>query len=628
MSVQRFNKNNGETQPTHIYYDMNLINNDSSFPAEPVRFNYKETRSNYYLLSPQDYYMSIVRFYLQTPSLPCFIPQINLNTNTNFGGTYPIQSMLTGTTNNSNPFTVNLYTNIPVVVGAVVFVGYSGGYLNARGSDVATGNNYYRVTASSTSSFGVTTLTLSNPNPVILSAGVYSLGTAIPSNYIGGSTTAFSVNGGTQNITYANISITTMSYSISTNILTLNTTVGNPFSLVGLFSVGDTIFINNSNQYNGTYVVTTVSASQLLLRSNHLASIPTNSLVPYVSGGSFTSAGDFYNITPYVISLQYTNAITMSFSVPVYYTSEDLKQTPPVWNPRNPQALSLTDLTADYYYVYTFNSVMGMINKALTNAFWGLNGYSYNNNQPAKPLPMSGTTVSTYQQPSISWNTSNATVVVTADNSAFAISNTYQPVYLFFNQSLSTLLASIPYVKPRVNPSNNLFAYINFQTSAGAGLYVVSTYSTVGAVTPQYTAIQQYQEVTTAGLFNPVSSIVFSSTLLPVNMENVGLPLILNGTSQNNIVVGSSANVFPIVTDFQVPVNATSSYTGDISYVPQSEYRLVDLSGTNPANQIDIQIYWKDQYGLIHPFYVGSGCSGSLKIMFRKKNFNNVSIDE
>ena len=271
---------------------------------------------------------------------------------------------------------------------------------------------------------------------------------------------------------------------------------------------------------------------------------------------------------------------------------------------------------------------MNMINKALTNAFWGLNGYSYNNNQPAKPLPMSGITVSTYQSPSISWNGSNATAVITADNSAFAISNTYQPVYLFFNQSLSTLLDAFPYIYLRVSASNNLYSYINFQTSAGAGLYVVSSYSAVGAVTPQYTAIQQYQQNTTAGLFNPVSSIVFSSTLLPVNMENVGLPLILNGTSQNNVVVGSSANVFPIVTDFQVPVNATSSYTGDISYVPQSEYRLVDLSGTNPANQIDIQVYWKDQYGLIHPFYVGSGCSGSLKIMFRKKDFNNISVDE
>lgn len=623
MSVQRFNKGNADIQPTHIYYDMNLINNDSSFPSIPVKFSYRETRSNYFLLSPQDYYMSIVRFYLQTPTLPTFIPQINLNTNSNFGGTYPIQSM-SGAINNV-PFTVNLYTNIPVVAGAVVFVGYSGGYLNARGADIATGNNYYRVIASTTSSFSVTSLTLSNPNPVVLGGGVYTVTTAVPNNYIGGNTTAFSVNGGTQNITYSNLSIASMSYNSVTTQLNVTISVGaNPFSLVGLYQVGDVIYVNNSGQYNGAYIVATVSQFSLVCNAPALKPI---TLPVYPGGGSFTSAGDFYNITPYVVTLQYTNAITMAFSVPVYYTPDDLTQSPPTWNPSNSQALSLTDVTSSYYYVYQFNPVMNMINKTLTNAFWGLNGYSYNNNQPASPLKMSGVTVTTYQPPTISWNSNTATAIVTADNSAFGISNPYQPVYLYFNQALSTLLDGMPYVYPNVLPNSNLYSYINFQTSAGAGLYVVSAYATNGGVSAQYTAIQQYQELTTAGLFNPVSSIVFSSTLLPVNEENVGVPLILNGTSPNNVQVGSSANVFPIVTDFQVPVNATSSYTGDITYVPSGEYRLVDLKGTSPANQIDITIYWKDQYGLIHPFLVGSGCAGNLKVMFRKKDYSNTSLD-
>jgi hypothetical protein len=183
-------------------------------------------------------------------------------------------------------------------------------------------------------------------------------------------------------------------------------------------------------------------------------------------------------------------------------------------------------------------------------------------------------------------------------------------------------------VYPNVPPESPLYSYINFNTSYGAGLYVVRTFSTTGTATNQYTAIQQYQQNTTAGLFNPVQSIVFSSTLLPVVMENVGLPLILNGTSPNNITIGSSANVFPIVTDFQVGVNATSGYISDINYVPPGEYRLVDLYGKSPANQIDIQVFWKDQYGLIHPFLVGSGCVGNMKILFRKKNYNNIDLDD
>ena len=87
MSVQRFNKAHAASQPTHSYFSLNLINNDSSYPAQPVQFSLKDTRSNDFLKSPGDYYLSIVRFNLQTPTLPVFIPQIDLNPNTTTGGT-------------------------------------------------------------------------------------------------------------------------------------------------------------------------------------------------------------------------------------------------------------------------------------------------------------------------------------------------------------------------------------------------------------------------------------------------------------------------------------------------------------------------------------------------------------
>jgi len=193
---------------------------------------------------------------------------------------------------------------------------------------------------------------------------------------------------------------------------------------------------------------------------------------------------------------------------------------------------------------------------------------------------------------------------------------------------MSTLFDAFPYQYPNVNPDSPLYSYIVFDTEAGAGLYVVSSYSAGGIITPRYTAIQVYQDHQTASLMNPVQSITFTSTLLPVMMENVGQPLILNGTAPTNTVIGSTANVFPVVTDFQVPFSATNGYVPDISYVPSGEYRLVDLYGESPANQVDIQVFWKDQYGILHPFLLGSGCSGNLKLMFRRKDYNDVNIAE
>jgi hypothetical protein len=244
----------------------------------------------------------------------------------------------------------------------------------------------------------------------------------------------------------------------------------------------------------------------------------------------------------------------------------------------------------------------------------------------------------------MSWNQQDLTAIMTGDNQSFGfgtntVNTVNRSVLMFFNQPLSTLFDSFPYLYPgtfpitpassiTVTPDSPYWSQFIFDTSAGAGLYVVSDYSTSGIITPRYTAIQVYQDHQTASLMNPVQSIVFTSTLLPVVMENVGTPLILGGTNTSLVTLGSTANIFPVVTDFVVPFSATNGYVPDITYTPTSEYRLVDLYGESPCNQVDIQVFWKNQYGLLTPFTLGSGASGSLKVMFRRKDYNDVNIQD
>jgi hypothetical protein len=638
MSIQNFNKSISDIQPYHVYYDMNIINNDSSFPAEPVRFQYKETRSNYFLLSPQDYFMSIVRFNLQSPTLPVFIPQINLNSNNNDGGRYPIQSMI-GTSNQTN-FVINLYTPTPFDNGVVVFLALTNPTNSVVYETSGVQDNYYRVIASNqtTANSNITTMVLLNANASLNGSGA---GNGVPNNYASsagtGSPTTFNQRAGTIQIEYANIFLNNITYNTSTNQMTLFAILTPALtSLQDVYAVGDEIFLIQAGQYNGRYTILGFpSSSQVLVSFAQLRQkfftlingvyVNTGGLSDYV-GGVFTSAGDFYNITPYTITLSYTNSgTTYSYTEPITYIPNDLSIQPPIWNPSNAQALSLADLTSQYYWIYNYEVWINLVNQTLVNCFWGLSGAFYGGTGGF--LPMTGSTITTYQPPSMSWSTDTLKAIITADNNAFrqTIGN---PIYMFFNQPMATLFNSFPYEYPNVSPSSDNFAYVVFLTSAGAGLYIVSTYSSVGVVTPQFTAIQVYQDHQTASLMNPVQSISFTSTLLPVTMENVGAPLILNGSAPNNLItVGSTANVFPIVTDFIVPFSATNNYVPDITYVPSGEYRLVDLYGTSPCNQIDIQVFWRDVYGLLHPFFLGSGCSGSLKIMFRKKIYNNAPTD-
>lgn len=68
------------TLPEKLYYDVVATNlNSGSSKDYPLYFN--ETRSTPFIQQPERYLMSIVRFTLDTPSLPIFLPSIQPNQN-------------------------------------------------------------------------------------------------------------------------------------------------------------------------------------------------------------------------------------------------------------------------------------------------------------------------------------------------------------------------------------------------------------------------------------------------------------------------------------------------------------------------------------------------------------------
>jgi hypothetical protein len=180
------------------------------------------------------------------------------------------------------------------------------------------------------------------------------------------------------------------------------------------------------------------------------------------------------------------------------------------------------------------------------------------------------------------------------------------------NTGLYTLLNNFPILKNNptaVVPSGKNYQF-NFYNNNGLNLYNMGAYS----------VIQLYQDNSTVGLFNPVQSIVFTSSLLPIVQSVVGNTKIFNfynAQFQNN-------NSAPIITDFVVPYSATNQFRPNLEYTPSGEYRLIDLYGLTPLQAIEITVQWRDMFGVFHPFLLNSGCSAQLKIMFRRKDFGNV----
>ena len=61
-----------------LYYDILASNLNTKSSTNPI-LTFQETRAKPFIYSPQNYYLSIVRFSLDTCSLPIFVPTIQAN---------------------------------------------------------------------------------------------------------------------------------------------------------------------------------------------------------------------------------------------------------------------------------------------------------------------------------------------------------------------------------------------------------------------------------------------------------------------------------------------------------------------------------------------------------------------
>jgi len=136
-------------------------------------------------------------------------------------------------------------------------------------------------------------------------------------------------------------------------------------------------------------------------------------------------------------------------------------------------------------------------------------------------------------------------------------------------------------------------------------------------------AEQDYPSVDS--LWSPVSSIVFTSTLLPVRSEATGAPVIL-GTGNLGFSSATVQSAFqPIVTDISLDTSqtgGTAAYRQFIYYAPSAEYRLSDFSSSKQdIRNIDIQVFWKNRLdNQLYPINMFNLSSVSIKVMFKHKD--------
>lgn len=151
------------------------------------------------------------------------------------------------------------------------------------------------------------------------------------------------------------------------------------------------------------------------------------------------------------------------------------------------------------------------------------------------------------------------------------------------------------------NPASNPVSVLNEQ----------KVYWTVTQETPS-----------TDTLWSPISSIVFSSALMPVNPEENSAPVVIGQGNIGNSQATAKAAFTRVITDLALAMErGAASWKSFIYYVPSAQYRLSDfLASHQPLSGVDVQVFWRHRLNnQLYPISMTNLSSVSFKMMFKKK---------
>jgi len=322
---------------------------------------------------------------------------------------------------------------------------------------------------------------------------------------------------------------------------------------------------------------------------------------------------------------------------------------------------SASDIINEYYYTYTYKPFIDMINTALRTCFQltltalggGLPAQYFAPNQAVFPYLYwdDDKNIATLVAPAQLFQTPTANNVAPTINpllAALPIAGTNAPIELYFNAPLYNLFSSFTALQNAyVAPTPPAISSLNWRILCPDTI-TIDPYAIVGSQValappagsmptfPQttlpnspfqspsiYSLLRVAQEYPTTPLWNPATALVFTTSLLPIHSSIVSAP-VLFGAGATFTTAGNNSGIANILTDLEITTDKGWQTKPNISYVPTAEYRLFDLNGNAPLSAIQISVSWKDTFGRLNPLRLGSGCNASIKLMFRRKDFQGV----
>lgn len=307
------------------------------------------------------------------------------------------------------------------------------------------------------------------------------------------------------------------------------------------------------------------------------------------------------NLTPMIIGISYNGT---TYPIHLSYVADNV-MTAPVQN-QTKQVIS------PYYYVYTYQTLITMINVALLSV--------YTTAGLAALFP-------TAIQPFFYFDPATDLINLVAHTMfTKVVSPAVARPEIFMNTALINYLEAFEVKFWGYNQPNGMdftFMLTNPVTpyELFGTTYVYPPYTGTPPNPQIYTADPIYyrytQEYSIMQYWSSLRKIVITTMNIPVNTEYI--PAANNPTS-------SAPTSFPILTDFVPSVDNAGQSRAIAYYYPTSQYRLIDLLSDDPLKRIDLKIYWEDKDGNLYPLTVSIFQQINVKLAFIKKSLykNNL----
>lgn len=261
------------------------------------------------------------------------------------------------------------------------------------------------------------------------------------------------------------------------------------------------------------------------------------------------------------------------------YTSDEIFLN---YIPRN----SLTSVDPEYYYSYSYEQFIEMINASfaacITNLQSKIIGYTITTNPPFMVYD----------------STSNLFTIYFDERG----NGTPERITCSFNNELYNLLNSFYFERQPLNWWNLIVVdkiTNRFTDPTTSVNYIICT-----------------QSYGTTALWSPVQSIIFSSESLQVNPEVIGsVSVVGDGSSLGS---NQSNNSQQMITDIVLDLDQSSDFNGMITYIP-SEYRYISMLDSREPRSVKFSVWWLNKFNQVrYPIKLSNGGLITMKMMFQR----------